>query len=152
MPEFPEQLLDMVNGRLGGLNTAIGLHFTVVEPDKLTAVLTVAETHKQPYGIVHGGIYATMIETVCSTGAALNVLAENKTAVGMENSTTFLRAVRSGTLRCTATPLFKGKRSHVWEADVTDDNDKVVATGRVRLIVLEPGAEAGGAVVEVQSS
>ncbi len=151
MTNFPKQVLEMVNSRLGGLNEALGLKFTMIEPEELVAELTVDRQHKQPYGIVHGGVYAAMIETLCSTGAALNVMAAGCTAVGMENTTSFLRAVRSGTLKCTARPQFKGRRSHVWEAEVHDDRDRLVATGRVRLIVLEPGAEAGGAKVGLQA-
>ena len=152
MKGYPKQMLEMVNSRLGGLNIALGLKFTLVELDKLIAELTVSDQHKQPYGIVHGGVYSAMIETLCSTGAALNVIGDGRTAVGMENATSFLRAVRSGVLRCTAQPQFKGKRSHVWVAEVHDDRDRLVATGRVRLIVLEPGAEADGTKVGIQIS
>jgi len=81
----------------------------------------------------------------------LNVILEGKSAVGLENSTSFLRAVRSGTLRCTARPVFKGRRSHVWEAQVTDDQNRTVATGRVRLIILESGAEADGVAVGLEA-
>ncbi len=151
MANFPEQVLEMVNLRLGGFNEAMGLKFTTIEPEKLVAELTVDQQHKQPYGIVHGGVYSAMIETLCSTGAALNVMADGCTAVGLENTTSFLRAVRSGTLRCIAYPQFKGRRSHVWKAEVHDDRKRLVATGRVRLIILESGAEAGGAKVGLQT-
>ena len=106
----------------------------------------------QPYGLVHGGVYAGMIETMCSTGAALTVWEENKSTVGLENNTSFLKAVRSGRLRCTAKPLVLGKRSHVWEASIHDDKSRLVATGRVRMMVLEPGAEVAGRVVNMEGS
>lgn len=147
---FPEKTLDMVNAKLGGYNTALGLEFVAVDPDKLVAQLTVGEQHTQPYGIVHGGVYAGMIETLCSTGAALHVMPAGRSAVGLENTTTFLRAVRSGNLKGTARPIFAGKRSHVWEAEIHDERDRLVATGRVRLLILEAGAEAGGEVVALQ--
>lgn len=92
-----------------------------------------------------------MIETLCSTGAALTVWEEKKHTVGLENNTSFLKAVRGGHLRCTARPLVLGKRSHVWEAAVHDDEDCLVAAGRVRLLVLEPGAQAAGAQVQMQT-
>ncbi len=152
MQTFPKQVLDMVNAKLGGLNIAIGLKFVCVEPDELVAELTVGEVHKQPYGIVHGGVYAAVIESLCSTGAALNVLGEGRTAVGLENTTSFLRAVRTGRLSCIARPKFKGRRSHVWEAEIRNEDDQLAATGRVRLIILEPGAEAAGITVELQDS
>ncbi|MDP2863201.1 MAG: PaaI family thioesterase [Desulfobacterales bacterium] len=151
MDEFPENAVEMINGLIGGFNKSIGLRFVKAAPNEFVAEIEINERHLQPYGIVHGGVYAGMIETLCSTGAALNVFSEGKSAVGIENTTSFLRAVRSGTLRCTARPILTGRRSHVWEAQVTDDRERLVATGRVRLIVLEPGSEADGITVELNT-
>lgn len=151
MNEFPENMVDMINKVLGGFNNTIGLRFVKASPGEFVAEVKIDERHLQPYGLVHGGVYAGMIETLCSTGAALTVLSEGKSAVGLENSTSFLRAVRSGTLRCTARPVFTGRRSHVWEAQVQDDRDRLVATGRVRMMVLEPGSEADGITVELKN-
>jgi len=151
MNQFPENAVEMINGLIGGFNKSMGLHFVKADPNEFVAEIKIDERHLQPYGIVHGGVYAGMIETLCSTGAALNVFSEGKSAVGLENTTSFLRAVRSGTLRCTARPILTGRRSHVWEAQVTDDRNRLVATGRVRLIVLEPGSEADGLTVELNN-
>ncbi len=60
-------------------------------------------------------------------------------AVGLENHTSFLRAVREGKLTATARPVVRGRRTQVWEAEVRDDEDRLVATGRVRLLCLEQG-------------
>jgi uncharacterized protein (TIGR00369 family) len=151
MDVFPDDVVDLINERLGGYNNAMGLRFIEAMPDRYVAELTVDDRHRQPYGLVHGGVYAGMIESICSTGAALSVWNEGKSAVGLENTTSFLRAVRAGTLRCTARPLVRGGRSQVWEADVKDDRDRLVATGRVRLIVLGAGAEADGEKVALDS-
>ena len=150
MEALPENVLDLINANLGGFNNAMGLHFTKASPEEYVAEIEITDHHLQPYGLVHGGIYAGMIETLCSTGAALTVWEENKHTVGLENNTSFLRAVRGGRLRCTARPLVLGKRSHVWEADIHDDKDRLVAAGRVRMMVLEPGAAAAGREVEMQ--
>ena len=145
MTEFPENVLDMINENLGGFNNALGLRFVKATPNEFSAEIEIENRHRQPYGLVHGGVYAGMIETLCSTGAALNVIANGKSTVGLENTTSFLRAVRSGTLRCTAKPLVMGRRSHVWEAQIHDDRNRLVATGRVRMMVLESDAETAGA-------
>jgi len=150
MEPFPENVIELINANLGGFNNAQGLHFTKATPDEYVAEIEISDHHLQPYGLVHGGVYAGMIEAMCSTGAALAVWAENKHAVGLENTTSFLKAVRGGCLRCTARPLVIGKRSHVWEASVHDDRERLVATGRVRMIILEPGAAAAGVAVEMQ--
>jgi len=149
MQSFPDGVLEMINSRLGGFNQAIGIRFVSAAPEEFVAELEVEDHHRQPYGLVHGGVYASMVETVCSTGAAVNVFVEGKSAVGLENNTSFLRAARGGTLRCTARPLVRGKRSHVWEARVQDEDGRLLATGRVRMMVLEPGAEAAGGAVEM---
>ncbi|MCP3955548.1 MAG: PaaI family thioesterase [Desulfobacterales bacterium] len=151
MAALPENVIEMINLNLGGFNNALGLRFTNVTPNEYVAEIEISDQHLQPYGLVHGGLYASMIETLCSTGAALTVWEENKHTVGLENNTSFLRAVRGGRLRCTARPLVLGKRSHVWEAHVHDDQDRLVAIGRVRLLVLEPGAAAAGVEVEMRT-
>ena len=148
MTEFPENIVETINERLGGYNRTMGLRFVKATPDEFVAEIDIGEHHLQPYGLVHGGVYSGMVETVCSTGAALSVYAEGKSVVGLDNATSYLRAVRSGRLRCTATPLVRGRRSHVWDARILDDRGRLAATGRVRLIVLEPGAEADGVKVE----
>ena len=151
MDVFPDNVVDLINQRLGGYNTAMGLRFVEARPDKFVAELPIDDCHRQPYGLVHGGVYAGMIESICSTGAALNVWSEGKSAVGLENTTAFLRAVRSGVLRATARPVVRGRRSHVWEAEIKDDRDRLVASGRVRLLVLEPGSAADGETVALES-
>ena len=147
MNELPENILALLNETAGGFDKLLGLDFIKAAPDEYVAEIKIDGRHLQPYGIVHGGVYSGMIETLCSVGAALSVYSEGKSAVGLENSTSFLRAVRSGVLRCTARPILKGKRSHVWEAQVTDDRERLIATGRVRLIILEQGSEADGITV-----
>lgn len=150
MEALPDNVLELINANLGGLNNALGLRFTKVTLDEYVAEIEISDRHLQPYGLVHGGVYAAMIETLCSTGAALRVWGENKNTVGLENNTSFLKAVRSGRLRCTARPLILGRRSHVWEADIHDDQDCLVAAGRVRMMVLEPGSAVAGKEVRLQ--
>ncbi len=144
MDDLPDGTVAIMNARLGGFNELIGLRFVAVTRDEVVSEVVVGDRHVQPYGLVHGGVYASMIETTCSAAAAVNVMADGMMCVGLENSTSFLRAVRSGTLRCTAVPLQRGRRSHVWQADVRGDDGKLAATGRVRMLILEQGAAAGG--------
>ena len=150
MNAFPDNVQELINANLGGFNNALGLQFTKAAPDEYVAEIEITDRHLQPYGLVHGGVYAGMIETLCSTGAALTVWGENKTTVGLENNTSFLKAVRGGRLRCTARPLLLGKRTHVWEAGIHDDQGRLVASGRIRLMVLEPGAAVAGKEVSMQ--
>ena len=77
----------------------LGLRFTRATEDEVLAELTISERHHQPYGVVHGGVYASIIETLASVGAGVRAFALNKTVLGLENHTSFLRAVRQGRLR-----------------------------------------------------
>ena len=133
-----------VNGYLGGWNSAMGLRFTHVTPEQCTAELVVSDHHLQPHGIVHGGVHAGMIETACSVGAAVVAMGRGQTVVGLENSTSFIAAARGGTLRVTATPVTRGRRTQVWQAVVVDDAGKTLATGKVRLVCLDAGSELAG--------
>ena len=141
----------MANQVRGGFNTALGLTFTEVGMDCIKAEIEIADVHRQPYGIVHGGVYCAMIEALCSTGAAVNVWDSGRNAVGMENSTAFLKATREGKIVGVATPIKKGRRTHVWEATVTNEAGDKLATGRVRMAILDKDAQAGGKRVELET-
>lgn len=123
----------------------LGLHVLTATRDQVVAELDVRPAHLQPQGIVHGGVYASVIESLSSVGAALDAMAHGKTVVGLENTTSFIHAAREGKLRATATPITRGRRTQVWETTIRDAAGKVVATGRVRLLVLEHAAEVSGA-------
>jgi uncharacterized protein (TIGR00369 family) len=140
-----------INALPDGFAKNLGLRFTRVTSDEITCELSVGPQHLQPYGIVHGGVYASMIETLCSVGAGVDAMARGLSVVGLENHTSFLRAVRGGTLRGSARGLHRGRRSQVWEATIVDDAGNVAATGRVRLICLEAGADLAGRVAGVQT-
>ena len=126
-----------LNELIGGWSAAMGVRFIHATADSVKAELEIGPDHRQAYGIVHGGVHSGIIETVCSVGAALVAMPRGQSVVGLENHTSFLLAVREGKLSVTARPLMRGKRTQVWEATVTDDAGRVVATGRVRLINLD---------------
>src|SRR5262249_47052726 len=140
-----------LNSRLSGWNSAMGIHFVRATPDEVVAELEIRPHHLQAYGIVHGGVYSGMIETLASVGAALWARQHQQTVVGLENQTSFLNAVREGKLRATAKPLMRGRRTQVWEAQVTDDKNRTVASGKVRLISLETGATLAGETVRLKT-
>ncbi|HEU0031831.1 MAG TPA: PaaI family thioesterase [Kofleriaceae bacterium] len=144
-------LVTLFNAHLGGFERALGLQFTKVTPDELVAEVPVGPHLAQPYGIVHGGVYASIIETVASAGAAIGAMAAGKSSVGLENTTTFVRAVRDGTLIATGRPLHRGGRSQVWQVDIVDGSGKLAASGRVRTLSLEAGAKVAGEVVGLKT-
>lgn len=146
MQDFAEEL----NGWSMGWNQAMNLRFLRATVQEVTAEVVIGPQHHQPYGIVHGGVYAGVIETLCSTGAALVALPRGQTAVGLENSTSFLHAVRQGKLLARATPVMTGRRVQVWECTITSEDGKPAATGRVRMLCLESGAAIAGETVSMK--
>jgi uncharacterized protein (TIGR00369 family) len=138
-----------LNEHLTGWDRAMGLCFVRATCDGVEATVTVAEVHLQPYGLVHGGVHAGVIEAVCSTGAALWALSQGLRVVGLENSTSFLRASRGGVLRVEASPLVRGRRSQVWQATVSDDQKRPLAQGRVRLLCIDGDADLAGGALRV---
>jgi 1,4-dihydroxy-2-naphthoyl-CoA hydrolase len=141
-----------INARLDGWNAAMGVHFVHATPDEATAELEIGPRHRQAYGIVHGGVYCGIVETVSSVAAAIWAQRHNQTVVGVENHTSFLNAVREGKLSVTARPLMRGRRTQVWQAKVTDQGGRLVAEGKVRLLSLEAGTALAGEQVKVKSN
>ena len=135
-----------LNAHLAGWNFAMGIRLVRATADEVTAELEIDKRHLQAYGIVHGGVYSGLIETVSSVAAAIwaRSYTKKQSVVGLENHTSFLKAVREGKLSATARPLMRGQRTQVWEAGVTDSAGRTVARGTVRLISLEAGAVLAG--------
>ncbi len=128
---------------------AMGVTITLATQDEVRCELTVGPEHLQGYGIVHGGVHCGLIESLASIGAALVAMPRQQTVVGLENNTSFVRAVRAGArLHAVATPVTRGRRTQVWEARVLDEQDQIVATGRVRLLCLEPDQALAGEQVK----
>ena len=128
---------------------AMGITITRATQDEVRAELTVGQQHLQGYGIVHGGVHCGLIESLASIGAALYALPRGQSVVGLENNTSFVRAVRAGArLHAVATPVTRGRRTQVWESQVLDDEDKLVATGRVRLLCLDADQQLAGEQVK----
>jgi len=134
-----------MNERREGWPEAMGMRITVATKDEVRAELTIGPQHLQAYGIVHGGVHCGVIETIASIGAYLVARERGQHVVGLENNTSFVRAVRVGTrLRAIATPVTRGRQTQVWQANVLDESDRIVATGRVRLLCLQPDQSLAG--------
>jgi 1,4-dihydroxy-2-naphthoyl-CoA hydrolase len=127
-----------------GFVKLIGLTLITTTAEEVVAELTVGPMHYQPMGIVHGGLYCAMVETVCSIGGHLAAIQRGRTVVGVDNQTSFLKATRTGVLRATAKPLTVGRRTQLWNTEIHDDSGALVATGRVRLICIEPEVRLAG--------
>lgn len=116
---------------LGPYANAIGLTVTVATADELTASWTVTEALLQPYGLLHGGVHCSVVETLASVAAA-GWLGPSGQVVGTTNTTDFFRASRTGDqLVSTARPLHRGRSRQVWRVETLDDQGRLVAAGQV---------------------
>ena len=144
-----DQRAALIDANRTGLDLHLGLRYESVADDRVVATLAVTEAHLQPYGLVHGGVYTAMVESVCSVGAALAELARGRNAVGLENTTRFRRGTRVGArlraeaVRATETSEDRGR----WEATITDEAGEVCATGQLVVAILAPDATVGGEAI-----
>jgi uncharacterized protein (TIGR00369 family) len=137
-----DELVAMVNAMPGWVKE-MGVRILTASPDEVTCEWEVGDRHHQAYGIVHGGVHCGVIETLASVGAAIVAHPRRQRVVGLENSTSFIRAVRAGTLRGVARPVTRGRSSQLWEAWIRDDKGQLVAQGRVRLLCVDEDRAIG---------
>jgi 1,4-dihydroxy-2-naphthoyl-CoA hydrolase len=112
---------------------AAGLHLEETGPSKVTGWIELGPEHHQPLGLVHGGVYASAVETAASVGATLAAQELGQIAVGVNNSTHFLRSMTSGRVAVVAEPIHQGRTQQLWEVRITDGESRLVALGQVRL-------------------
>ncbi len=117
-----------------GFDSEIGLRYLELTPDGGSAELELHDKLLQPWGIMHGGVYCSIVESLASVSGHV-WLSENGggTVVGVNNNTDFLRAISSGTVTAVSTPIHRGRRQQLWLITITDDKDRMVARGHVRL-------------------
>ncbi|MGK2904484.1 MAG: PaaI family thioesterase [Mycobacterium sp.] len=117
-----------------GFDSELGLEYLEMTPDGGRARLEITDKVKQPWGIVHGGVYCAIVESLASISGHV-WLAEHGggTVVGVNNNTDFLRAIKSGTVTAVSTPIHRGRRQQLWLITITDEDDRIVARGQVRL-------------------
>jgi uncharacterized protein (TIGR00369 family) len=113
----------------------LGLEFTEISPDRTRARLDVVPKLLQPMGIVHGGVYCAMVESLASVAAYTWMAAKGGegSVVGVNNNTDFLRAIGSGMIYGTAIPIHRGRRQQLWQVTIVDSDERLVARGQVRL-------------------
>lgn len=116
-----------------GLDHTLGFAYEEIGPDRMVVTWAVDERHLQPYGLVHGGVYCSVIESTASIGGAL-WYGDRGQVVGVNNNTNFLRSARVGdTLTAAATPVHRGRLQQLWRVEIDDQTGRRIAHGEVRL-------------------
>jgi 1,4-dihydroxy-2-naphthoyl-CoA hydrolase len=134
-----------INGAMRGFDLLYGLELLDYSPEEVRAQVAVREELKQPAGLVHGGVYAAVAESLASLATALAVAGEGNTAMGLSNSTSFLRPITEGVIHAQASRIHRGRTTWVWDVHFTDDAGRLCAVTRMTIAVRPPRGEPAGA-------
>jgi 1,4-dihydroxy-2-naphthoyl-CoA hydrolase len=127
--------VEQLNAAMSGYDLLYGLRFVEFGEAELRAEVDVRAEVKQPLGLVHGGLYASVAESITSLATALAVRTEGKMATGMSNSTSFLRPITEGTVHAHAAPIHRGRTTWVWDVTFNDDAGRTCAVTRMTIAV-----------------
>lgn len=115
-----------------GLEKELDLHYKQISGDRVVIHWDITPRQHQPFGIVHGGVYCAVVESAASMGAQQWLGARGR-VVGVSNQTDFLRAASDGTMTATASPVHQGRSQQLWQVEIRDAQQRLVARGQVRL-------------------
>jgi 1,4-dihydroxy-2-naphthoyl-CoA hydrolase len=118
-----------------GFDTLYGLEIVSMDAEHVEARTQVRDELLQPAGLVHGGVFASMAESMTSIATWKAVQPEGKSAMGQSNQTSFLRPIVDGTIHATGRRRHKGRTTWVWEVDITDDDGRLCALVRMTVAV-----------------
>lgn len=121
-----------------GFDALYGLEAIEVSAEQATARVTVRDELKQPYGLVHGGVYAAIAESLASIATAMAVLEDGKAAMGLSNQTSFLRPITEGSIHARAIRRHAGATTWVWEVEMSDDLGRLCVITRMTIAVRGP--------------
>jgi uncharacterized protein (TIGR00369 family) len=124
-----------IDASIRGFDQLYGLELIGYDEAEVTARVAVREELKQPAGLLHGGVYASIAESMASLATALAVMGEGNTAMGLSNSTSFLRPITDGIVHAQATRLHRGRTTWVWDVRFSDDDGRTCAVTRMTIAV-----------------
>jgi 1,4-dihydroxy-2-naphthoyl-CoA hydrolase len=124
--------------QIAGFDALYGLEILSLEEEEATARVVVTDDVKQPAGLVHGGVYASIAEARTSFATYKAVSADGRSAQGLSNQTSFLRPILEGTIHATARRRHRGRTTWVWEVDISDDEGRLCALVRMTVAVRQP--------------
>jgi 1,4-dihydroxy-2-naphthoyl-CoA hydrolase len=121
-----------------GFDALYGLELTEVEDGRIAARVVVGDEIKQPAGLVHGGVYASIAESIASLGTQIGVAPRGLVATGLSNQTSFLRPITEGTIHAVAVAKHRGRTTWVWEVEISDDQGRLCVLTRMTVAAREP--------------
>ena len=137
---MPPPDAEQINAAVRGFDQLYGLEFLSCSDEEVRARVAVREEIKQGAGLVHGGVYAAIAEAIASLATWLGVLDRGQFAMGLSNSTSFLRPITEGVIHARATRIHRGRTTWVWDERFSDDADHTCAVTRMTIAVRDPPA------------
>jgi 1,4-dihydroxy-2-naphthoyl-CoA hydrolase len=130
-----EPSAEQLNTVLRGFDRLYGLRLVDCADGEVFARVAVRDELKQPAGLVHGGVYASIAESMTSLATALAVMGDGNMAMGLANSTSFLRPITEGVVHAHASAIHRGRTTWVWDVRFTDDAGRACAVTRMTIAV-----------------
>jgi 1,4-dihydroxy-2-naphthoyl-CoA hydrolase len=126
---------EQINRAMHGFDQLCGIEFLSLSDTEVRAQVTVRDELKQQAGLIHGGVYASMAESMASLATALGVYEQGQQAMGLSNNTSFLRPITEGVVHAAATRVHRGRTTWVWDVRFSDDSDRTCAVTRMTIAV-----------------
>jgi 1,4-dihydroxy-2-naphthoyl-CoA hydrolase len=126
---------EQINHAMRGFDQLCGVEFLSCSDTEVRARVAVRDELKQPAGLIHGGVYASMAESMASLATALGVHEQGQQAMGLSNNTSFLRPITEGIVHATATRVHRGRTTWVWDVRFSDDSERTCAVTRMTIAV-----------------
>ena len=138
------EIIEQINStREGSVWDILDIRLITAEKDKVVATMPIGPNHLQQVGYLHGGISVVLAESVASLGTVLNIDADRQMAFGLEINANHIRPKRDGQLTAVATPIHRGRTTHIWDIKLTDENDKLVCISRCTVAVVDRPPDNG---------
>ncbi len=139
--------VEELNGWITGFDALYGLRLVAHSEEEVRAQVRICDHHRQPAGLVHGGLFAAIAESTASLATALAVMGDGATAVGLSNATSFMRPITEGTVHALARRRHRGRTTWLWDVEISDDDGRLCALTRMTIAVrpAPPAAAATGA-------
>ncbi len=148
-----EELVARINStRAGSVWDILDIKLVSAEKDKVVATMPIGPNHRQQVGYLHGGISVVLAESVASLGTVLNIDANKQMAFGLEINANHLRPKKEGQLTAVATPIHRGRTTHIWDIRISDENGKLICVSRCTVAVVDRPPDNGNPLTRVVPS
>ncbi len=125
---------DLIKGQ-SNFDTYIGTEWVSLDPDDARARIELRDELRQPYGLLHGGVYSTLVESLCSYATAAAVWEDGMIAVGQAIEVSFLRPVTAGHAEVRAVARHRGRSTWIWQVEIVDDDERLSALAKMTMAV-----------------